>query len=154
MCSQGFSEFKHWNTWSGWASRVVLVGLIYCFGWYCGENLFHIETKLCWSSYGIQRNNFSFNSLGIFCLVAYSAQMSVCINKGVVDLEVYIRSVKNVLYFKVNEFLSAQHCIACVCFMRVEGLIWMFLRRHYCAIEKWMHTKSSCRFFLLFRSIW
>lgn len=61
---------------------------------------------------------------GTFVLIK---DIKLKINKVCVNLEIDIRSAKKVLHFHVNEVLSA-HCIVGVYFMRIEGLIGMFLR--------------------------
>lgn len=60
------------------------------------KSLFDVGAKQCFISYAIYRKYFSYKMLRFSCPVVNLAPRLVCVNKGLVDLEVDNRSVKRV----------------------------------------------------------
>lgn len=90
--------------------------------------LYYTGTEKCFISFDIFRKYFSYKKLKFSNLVVLSAQGSVSVNKGIVDLEVEIRSVKTSWQFCALDGLKA-HCIVGMDYMMDREISLDFFKR-------------------------
>lgn len=100
--------------------------------WGC---LLDMGAEWCFISYNIYQKYFGYKKLKFSNLVVHSPQELVCINKGVVDLDVEVLSVKTCRQFHVLECLNA-HCVVGVDYMQNRGISFDFFLKKTLVVNR------------------